>query len=83
MRKCSSVPGRAGAASPAILHDAESPAGAAEEPRDVSALVMNRQHDPVAEVVDERAAGGDACESGGVDRVVVVAEGAEVAGERW
>src|SRR5207245_7908966 len=43
---------------------------------------MNRQHDPVAEVVDERAAGGDAGEPGGLDRVIVVAEGAEVAGER-
>jgi hypothetical protein len=57
-------------------------AGAAEEPRDVSALVMDREHDPVPEVVDERAAGGDAGEPGGLDRVVVVAEGAEVAGQR-
>jgi hypothetical protein len=61
---------------------AGSRAGAAEEPRDVSALVMNRQQDPVAEVVDERAAGGNAGDSGGLDRVVVVAEDAEVAGER-
>ena len=38
---------------------------------------------PVAEVVDERAAGGDAGEPGGLDRVVVVAEGADGAGEAW
>ena len=43
---------------------------------------MDREHDPVPEVVDERAAGGDAGEPGGLDRVVVVAEDAEVAGQR-
>ena len=57
-------------------------AGAAEESRDVPLLVMDREHDPVPEVVDERAAGGNAGEPGGLDRVVVVAEGAEVAGKR-
>ena len=66
-----------------VLRDlrAGSGAGAAEEPRDVSALIMDREHDPVPEVVDERASGGKPGEPGGLDRVVVVTEGAEVIGE--
>ena len=69
---------------PQVLRDLRggSRAGAAEEPRDVPVLVMDREHDPVPEVVDEASAGGDAGEPGCLDRVVVVAEGTEVAGQR-
>ena len=57
-------------------------AGAADEPGECAALVVDREHDPVPEVVDERSAGGEAGEPGGLDRVVVVAEAAQVVGER-
>jgi len=66
-----------------VLRDlrAGSGAGAAEEPRDVSALVMDREYDPVPEVVDGRSAGGKPGEPGGLDRVVAVTEGVEVIGQ--
>jgi hypothetical protein len=56
-------------------------AGAAEEPRDVPALIMDREHDPVPEVVDEFSSVGEAGEPGRLDRVVVATEGAEVIGQ--
>ena len=45
-------------------------------------LVVDRQHDPVPEVIDERSAGTDTGQPGGLDRIVVVAAAAEVARQR-
>ena len=56
-------------------------AGAAGEPGQGAAGVVDGEHDPVPEPVDEGAAGGAGGEPGGLDHVVVVAEAAQVAGE--
>jgi len=45
-------------------------------------LVVDGQHDPVPEVVDERAVGGAAGEPGRLDVAIGVPEAAQVPGER-
>lgn len=55
-------------------------AGAADETGERPLLVVDGQHDPVSEVIDEGPAGGDSGQPGGLDRVVWTAVAAEVVG---
>src|SRR5690242_12249943 len=56
-------------------------AGAAGEPGEFAGGVVRGEHDPVPEPVDEGSAGGAGGEPGGLDRVIAVAETAQVAGQ--
>ena len=56
-------------------------AGSACEPGERAGRVMHGEYDPVPEPVDEGSAGGAGGEPGGLNRVVVMAEVAQVAGE--
>ena len=56
-------------------------AGAAGEPGEHAGGVVHGEHDPVPEPVDEGSAGGAGGEPGCLDRVIMVAEAAQVAGE--
>jgi hypothetical protein len=56
--------------------------GASDEPGGHAAGVVDGEHDPVPEGVDEGAAGGWFGEPGCLDLAVVVAEAAQVIGER-
>ena len=44
-------------------------------------LVVDREHDPVAEVIDKGPARGNAGQPGGLDGVVPMAKATEVAGK--
>ncbi len=56
-------------------------AGAAGEPGEHAGGVVHGEHDPVPKPVDEVSAGGAGGEPGCLDRVIMVAEAAQVAGE--